>query len=182
MAKRSSIEHITSISDQTITEYLPLVISIAKRYTSRRFPIDDLIGEGTVGLMEAARRYDPSNGATLGTYARPYIEKYILLALKQRNPTDSISLDAHPALKDAIEDPVLSTEEVVCNNELREELLTAMDACLTERQRLIITMRYLNEMSQTEVARHLSISQPSVARLEKRALTKLREKMGGYEF
>lgn len=168
--------------DQTIIDHLPLVRSIAKCYVKRGLDYEDLVQEGTAGLMKAAKRYDSEKDNGFAAFVTPRIHGEIKNALireaNQRNPPDSVSFDEYPELKDEIVDPSPSVENIVCSN----ELMAIMNACLTERQQVIITMRYIDDMSQTEVARHLGISQPAVAHLEARALAKLKARLGGYEF
>lgn len=48
---------------------------------------------------------------------------------------------------------------------------------LEEKERNIITMRYFEDKTQTEIARNLNISQVQVSRIEKRVLAKMREQM-----
>ena len=48
---------------------------------------------------------------------------------------------------------------------------------LSERERKIIILRYFKEKKQTEIAKHLGISQVQVSRIEKQILNKMREKM-----
>jgi len=60
---------------------LPFVTSIASRYRNRGLPLEDLICEGRVGLVEAARRYDPSRGVRFTTYSVYWIRRSILRAL-----------------------------------------------------------------------------------------------------
>ena len=53
-------------------DHLPLVMKVAKKI-ARRLPtvvdVDDLIGAGTIGLMDAAQRFDPARAATFAPYA-----------------------------------------------------------------------------------------------------------------
>ena len=46
-----------------------MVVSIASRYARLGIDAEDLVAEGILGLLEAARRYDPSHGARFCTYA-----------------------------------------------------------------------------------------------------------------
>lgn len=55
---------------------LPLVKHIARRYAGRGVAMDDLVSEGTVGLIRAIDRYVPSRG-TFGHYAGLWIEKHL---------------------------------------------------------------------------------------------------------
>ena len=45
------------------------VIKIAKGYVRQGCELEDLIAEGTIGLMEAAQRWEPEHGANFNTYA-----------------------------------------------------------------------------------------------------------------
>ena len=49
------------------------VIKIAKGYVRRGCELEDLIAEGTIGLMEAAQRWEPEHGANFNTYASNWI-------------------------------------------------------------------------------------------------------------
>jgi len=58
--------------DQIIIEHAPLVKRIVYHMITRlppSVPVDDLIQAGMIGLIEAARNYDPSQGASFDTYA-----------------------------------------------------------------------------------------------------------------
>ena len=49
------------------------VIKIAKGYVRRGCELEDLIAEGTIGLMEAAQRWEPEHGANFNTYASNWV-------------------------------------------------------------------------------------------------------------
>jgi RNA polymerase sigma-B factor len=59
--------------DQLITMYLPLVRSLARRYSSRGEHFDDLVQVGSIGLIKAIDRFDLTRGVELTTYATPNI-------------------------------------------------------------------------------------------------------------
>ena len=65
-----------------ITSHLRLVAKIALGFRGYGLPLEDVISEGNVGLMEAVQRYDPYKGVKLSSYAvywiRAYILKYIM--------------------------------------------------------------------------------------------------------
>src|SRR5580692_9149474 len=65
-----------------VTSHLRLVAKIAMGYRGYGLPVGDLISEGSVGMMEAVKRYDPERGFRLATYAmwwiRAAIQEYIL--------------------------------------------------------------------------------------------------------
>jgi len=70
-----------------------LVLSIAKTYRSRAIPLEDLIQEGAIGLMQAAQRFDPKRGFRFSTYATHWIRQAIGRAID--NKSKAIRLPAH---------------------------------------------------------------------------------------
>ncbi len=62
--------------------YLRLVIAVGARFRSYGLPLGDLVQEGSIGLMQAAARFDPARGVRFSTYAtwwiRSSIQDYIL--------------------------------------------------------------------------------------------------------
>jgi RNA polymerase sigma-B factor len=59
--------------ERLIVEHLPLVRGLARRYADRGEPLDDLVQVGTIGLIKAIDRFDPSRGYKLASFATPTI-------------------------------------------------------------------------------------------------------------
>jgi RNA polymerase sigma factor FliA len=73
------------MSDDDITQFLPMVNSIARKATSYLRPplsFEDLVSAGTIGLVKAARDFDASHGAKFKTYAYIRIRGAILDELR----------------------------------------------------------------------------------------------------
>jgi RNA polymerase primary sigma factor len=76
-----------------IESNMRLVINIAKTYRNRSIPLEDLIQEGAIGLMQAAERFDPEKGFRFSTYATHWIRQAIGRAID--NKSKAIRLPAH---------------------------------------------------------------------------------------
>ncbi len=220
------------LRDELVANHLPLVRHLARRYRERGEPLEDLVQVGTVGLISAIDRFDPSRGVELSTFATPTIlgeirrhfrdrswavhvprrlqelqgrvtaaaddlsatlhrsptvrelaealgvtEEEILEALEARHAYSADSLDIEPdedsgraaavALAVGAEDPALAAVE-------DREALRPLLAALPERERQIITLRFFRNMSQSQIAQELGMSQMHVSRLLARTLGQLR--------
>lgn len=67
--------------NELVESNLKLVISVAKSYSGCGLPLLDLIQEGNIGLITAARKYDGSKGFRFSTYATYWIRQTISRAL-----------------------------------------------------------------------------------------------------
>ena len=60
-----------------VMSHMRFVVHIAKGYLGYGLPLKDLIQEGAIGLMQAIKRFNPSNGVRLATYAMHWIKSEI---------------------------------------------------------------------------------------------------------
>ena len=67
--------------DKLVTDNLPFVTHIAKQYAGKGMPFEDLISEGTIGMLRAAENYDESRGTPFVQYAVWWIRDAIQQAL-----------------------------------------------------------------------------------------------------
>ena len=178
-----------------IERNLRLVAHIMKKYYAATSEQEDLISIGTIGLIKGISTFDASKGARLATYAARCVENEILMHFRsQKKSAQDVSLSdcietgadgAALSLMDVVSDDwdlqeqVISQESVACLQE-------AVDRCLTEQERLVITLRYGLQgkvpQRQREVAQICGISRSYVSRIEKRALNKLRVALEGQGF
>lgn len=80
---------------QMVNSNLRLVVSVAKEYAGRGVPLLDLIQEGSIGLLAAARKYDYTLDYRFSTYATKWIRQGITRYLMDHGPM--IRVPAHTA-------------------------------------------------------------------------------------
>lgn len=82
LAQRWQAHGDQNAAHRLVTSHLRLVVKIASRYRGYGLPINEIISEGNIGLMQAVKRFDPEKGFRLATYAiwwiRAAIQEYIL--------------------------------------------------------------------------------------------------------
>lgn len=79
--------------DRLVTGNMGLVVSMAKKYSKSGLPLEDLIQEGSVGLMTAAEKFDGRKNCKFSTYAVYWIRQAILRAITDQSRT--IRIPAH---------------------------------------------------------------------------------------
>ena len=170
-----------------IERNLRLVAHIMKKYYSQTADQEDLISIGTIGLIKGITTFDASKGAKLATYAARCVENEILMHFRsQKKSSQDVSLsdcieggsDGSPLERmDVISDDC-DLLEMVTSRESVVQLRKAVASCLTDQERLVITLRYGLDgkvpKRQREVAEVTGISRSYVSRIEKRALEKLK--------
>ncbi|WP_368274112.1 RNA polymerase sporulation sigma factor SigE, partial [Intestinimonas butyriciproducens] len=161
-----------SVKSQLIERNLRLVVYIARRFENTGINIEDLISIGTIGLIKAVSTYKPAKNIKLATYASRCIENEILMYLrKTANLKSEVSFD-EPLNTDWDGNELLLSDILGTENDLvmkpieddvDRQLLTNALEKLSERERLIITLRFgldgRQERTQKEVADQLGISQ-----------------------
>lgn len=78
---------------ELVTKNLRFVVSVAKKYQNRGLPLVDLIGEGNLGLLTAARKFDPDHGVKFISYAVWWIRQAILASIARSGRTVRVPLN-----------------------------------------------------------------------------------------
>jgi len=122
--------------DRLTQANLRFVVSVAKQYQHQGMSLDDLINEGNIGLINAAKRFDDTKGFRFISYAVWWVRQSILQALANdsqliRLPYNKKVLDnrikkAHAELEQTLERPA-SAEEIA---ELLEVDITEVESRL----------------------------------------------------
>lgn len=160
-ARQSLIEH-----------YQPLVFREAMKYGLQEAVTLDLIQEGTVGLMEAVERFDPSQGVAFSLYALHRVRGRMLNFLR-RNGSEVLLDDGEEEkvfLTEAIPDTAFeSADKSVLNIAVSHAV-----SRLPVKEQDVIRRVYLNEQTAQETAHAMDVSTAYVYRLEKRGIRRLR--------
>jgi len=165
----------------------PTIIGEIKRYFRDRawnLKVPRWLQELNLRVMKANDALTQSLGRppSVGEVARHVgcTEEDALSAMELGNAYETVSLDSKLALEgDApltLNDSIGSQDGDLGQIESYDDLKEALEQ-LDTREKLIIYLRFFQELSQTEVARRLSISQMHVSRLQHRALRRLRDLM-----
>ena len=88
------------------------VVSVAKKFQNRGVPLMDLIGEGNVGLMTAARKFDPDRGVKFISYAVWWIRQAIQAAIARHGRPVRVPLNRTADLNRLGRATVLLTERL----------------------------------------------------------------------
>lgn len=172
-----------------IERNLRLVAHIAKKYQNVDEDMEDLISIGTIGLIKAVESFDASKNSKLATYAARCIDNELLMMLRSKKKTsrevslyDPIGTDREGNEISLLDVTPQEQPDIVDQMELERslgKLSGLINSLLTDREKEIICLRYGlcggEEVTQREIGKKLNISRSYVSRIEKRALTKLRE-------
>lgn len=180
----------------TLIEHnLRLVVYIAKKFDNTGVGVEDLISIGTIGLIKSINTFNPERNIKLATYASRCIENEILMYLRRNSRhKQEVSLDEPLNVdwdgNELLLSDILGTEEDVIyrdiENEVERKLLLGAISKLSDRERMIINMRFGlgsregREMTQKEVATLLGISQSYISRLEKKIMRQLKKEMSNH--
>ena len=220
--------------EQLIVNHLNLVRFLASKFKNRGESLEDLIQGGTIGLIKAIDRFDPSRGLEFTTYATPTIMGEIKrhfrdkgwsvrvprrlqeLSAKVNQATDELTneLQRSPSVEEIAEHVGASVDEVLEAMEsssayssvplegggtddedapavidryatVDQDLAASDDRIVLEdaikdfspREQEVIKMRFIDGLTQVEIADRLGISQVQVSRLLRRTLKTVQEKI-----
>ncbi len=223
---------------QLISGYLPVAEHIARRFTGRGEPLDDLVQVATVGLINAVDRFEPGRGSDFFSFAVPTITGEVRRYFRDHGWSTRVPRrlkDLHIAIRGTLAElsqqlgraprpteiadrlglPIseviegLQAGEAYRSSSLDEmfgsgegkatlgefiggldtelsliddrEALRPLLAELAPRERTILVLRFFRELTQTQIAEQVGISQMHVSRVLRQTLASLQERMASSE-
>ncbi len=159
--------------------YLSLIKAKAFRFRIPGLETDDLCQEGLMGLLNAARTYDASGGASFKTYAGVCISNRMIMACRaaagQKNVSfhNCVSLndrDADVQMFDQSSDP----EMLVIDSENLQQMRQCMNDTLTQLEQRVL-MFYISGCTYSEIAAQIGTTPKAVDNALQRARLKLKK-------
>lgn len=176
----------TELRDRIIEGNMRLVLYIARKFQNTGIHHDDLVSIGTWGMMKAVKTYKTDKATNFATYSTRCVENEILMYLRKHNKHAKVkSLDtvihdsgtgSELTLEDMIADESIEPmDNFFVKNEDREDVYEAMREALTEDERKIVEIYFLQNLRQSGTGKALGISQSYVSRLKNRSINKIKK-------
>jgi RNA polymerase sigma-B factor len=164
---------------QLIERHLPLVRSIARRYAGAE-PLEDLAQVGAIGLIKAADGFDEARSVAFPAYAAPFIAGEIRHHLRDRCAPVRV-----PRRLQAEGIRVTAVELEQADGPQPDQMGQAHDRValgvalrsLHPNERRVVQLRYVEDLSQAQIARRIGLSQVHVSRTLRTALLRLQEQL-----
>jgi len=153
--------------EQLVGANLRFVVSLASEYQGKGLDMEDLVNEGNIALVKAAKSFDPTRGTRLVVFAASRIRKAIEAALNSEEDNSKLK-----DLKDSYTPPISSDD---ADDSILEH---ANSGILSERERQVISAIYgINQPTMTlaEVGMQMDITRERARQIRDKALRKLRK-------
>src|SRR6202042_426811 len=195
LAVRFRSEEDLDAARQLVLSHLRFVVHIARGYLGYGLPMGDLVQEGNVGLMKAVKRFDPTVGVRLVSFAvhwiRAEIHEYVLrnwrlvkvattksqrkLFFNLRKMKKNLAWLSEAETAAVARDPGVEVENEEWEEDSTERLSIALEK-LDERSRSILKRRWMTDDKATlhELADEYGISAERVRQVESNAINKLK--------
>jgi RNA polymerase sigma factor for flagellar operon FliA len=189
------MQHTTT----TLQQHIPLVHKVAKRI-ARRLPhvvqLDELVSAGTLGLIDALTRFDPTRAQWFAQYAEIRIRGAILDELRHmdwlpraerarvRRGEQAETLHAVVSIDDVREDgfdSVGSADDLSpsagLEHSAKKQRLAAAIAALPHKQQQVLSLYYVEELTLKQIGELLGVTESRICQIHRAAVAALREEM-----
>ena len=173
--------------DELIKKNMGYVVTLARQYSCELLTTEDLISEGSIGIIKAAEKYDPSRGKPFVTFAAPYIRHSIEEAIcRVTGDVSVVSTDEslpvgsknNYTLLNVLEDKDAPRADLVFEqNALSDDLVQVIDV-LNEREQSVIRGCFGvdgERKTMVEIGVELGLKRERVRQIRDKALRKLRK-------
>lgn len=173
--------------EKMITETMGYVVTLARQYKSDILSTDDLVSEGSIGLMKAADKYDPSRGKPFVTFAAPYIRRSIESAISRletdtdmRSTDESLPVGSHNnyTLLNVLEDQDAPRADAAVETATLSDDLVRFVSVLNEREQAVVKGVYGldgQRLTMAEAGQLLGLKRERVRQVRDQAVRKLRK-------
>jgi len=162
-----------------VESYIPLVLhQVDRAWLSPRLGLtrEDLVSAGCYGLLLAARKFDPSRGVAFGVFARTHVHGALMREIQSAMKASGVGTEEVLAGGDDVEPDSLPDESgaVIADSAETAQVRELMEFNLTERERLMVTLYYYEELTLAEIAAVVDESESAVSRTLNSAIGQLR--------
>ena len=169
---------------ELLHRYAPAIRQKAATFRSSFYDADDMMQEGAVGLLNAARAYDTESEVSFKTFAAVCIGRKLITAYNYTVNQKNRPLKNYISLGTGTEDYVGDAHFLSESGKNPEELVVSAEAVRQMEQRIAVIlsdkeqkvlMMYLSGLSYNEIANTLSLTSKTVDNALQRVRKKLRE-------
>ncbi|HOD55459.1 MAG TPA: sigma-70 family RNA polymerase sigma factor [Candidatus Cloacimonadota bacterium] len=154
---------------EMIEKYKKLVTKIAYQYANTGIPVEDLIQEGMIGLLEAKKRFDPDKGASFSTYSVFWIKNRILTLIN-----DELKLGRNVEYSDDMNQDLSNpVEKEYLHSQQKQNLDLPED--MPELEKKVIYLSFVEKKSLTDIALLLNLSREKVRQLKSKGMRRYKK-------
>ena len=175
------------MDNKLVTDNLGYVITLARQYKSDILSTDDLISEGTIGMMKAAEKYDASRGKPFVTFAAPYIREAIEKAINRldsdinvRSTDESLPRGSRNnyTLLNVLEDKDSPRADAAIEQTLSDDMLKGVSRLDARQQEVVKRYFGIGRERQTmaEIGMEMGLKRERVRQIRNKAMRRLRVK------